>query len=465
MVPRFNRAPMGEAAPERNDEPHHRGGARGTQRHEPVMAQLDDTRGPRPGSLVVIFLTVFIDLLGFGIVLPLLPIYAEQFAGSHTNLMVGLLMSSFSAMQFLCAPMWGRLSDRIGRRPVLMVGLAGSVVCYTLFGVATSAESLWLLFVSRIGAGMAGATIATAQAYIADTTTLAGRARGMALIGAAFGLGFTLGPLVGYLALPTGHGKPGPWPGYAAAMLSALALVLAAVELPESLRPDVAGRAGEAGAASRQSGLAGLRSALRVPSMGWLLATVFLSVFGFANFEATISRLIKADPGPFRFTFQQVCLTFAFIGLVLCVVQVGVVRPLAKKVAEAVLAAGGALVQVAGFAVLGWAGASGRPSWLFAGLAAVVAGFALVTPSLNSLVSRRGDPAQQGGILGVAQSLSSLARILGPLVGNIMFGVSRTLPLWLASGLTGLVLLLVVMAARSGGDYRAGTEQAVENPR
>src|SRR5690606_13404102 len=127
---------------------------------------------------------------------------------------IGLLMASFSAMQFLFAPLWGRLSDRIGRRPVLLIGLAGSVVFYTLFGIATVMKNLALLFVARIGAGVAGATIPTAQAYIADTTSLETRAKGMALIGAAFGLGFTFGPLFGYLAVPSGQGDPGPGPGY-----------------------------------------------------------------------------------------------------------------------------------------------------------------------------------------------------------------------------------------------------------
>ena len=169
------------------------------------------TDSPRKASLLVIFLTVFIDLLGFGMVLPLLPIYAKDFARQldlsegHTQvgLLIGLLMSSFSLMQFIFAPLWGRLSDRVGRRPVLMVGLAGSVVFYSLFGIATVYRSLPLLFVSRIGAGIAGATISTAQAYIADATSLENRAKGMALIGAAFGLGFTFGPLFGSLALPS----------------------------------------------------------------------------------------------------------------------------------------------------------------------------------------------------------------------------------------------------------------------
>ena len=175
------------------------------------------TEAPRRGSLLVIFLTVFVDLLGFGMVLPLLPIYAEQFTLDESGVQLGLLMASFSAMQFLFAPLWGRLSDRIGRRPVLMVGLGGSVLFYALFGVATVLRSIFWLFVARIGAGIAGATISTAQAYIADTTTLKERPKGMALIGAAFGLGFTFGPIFGYLALPGGKGDPGPGPGYAAA--------------------------------------------------------------------------------------------------------------------------------------------------------------------------------------------------------------------------------------------------------
>ena len=154
------------------------------------------------------FLVVFIDLLGFGIVLPLLPRFGDellqgqlQLSDAVAGMLLGLLMSSFSAMQFLFSPVWGRISDRIGRRPVLMIGLAGSTIFYGLFGIATMLKSMPLLFASRIGAGVAGATIATAQAYIADSTTLQNRTKGMALIGAAFGLGFTFGPLLGAAAV------------------------------------------------------------------------------------------------------------------------------------------------------------------------------------------------------------------------------------------------------------------------
>ena len=185
-------------------------------RHRPAKG-IGMVSTPRKASLLVIFLTVFVDLLGFGMVLPLLPVYADQFAVDEHGWQLGLLMASFSAMQFLFAPVWGRLSDRIGRRPVLMIGLAGSVVFYLLFASATLRRSMSMLFVSRIGAGMAGATIPTAQAYIADSTEPQHRSKGMALIGMAFGLGFTFGPLLGFLAAPTRDAEPGPWPGYAAA--------------------------------------------------------------------------------------------------------------------------------------------------------------------------------------------------------------------------------------------------------
>ncbi len=194
---------------------------------------------PSKAPLLIIFLTVFIDLIGFGIVMPLLPIYAKRFGTDAHGWQIGLLMASFSAMQFIFSPLWGRLSDRIGRRPVLMVGLAGSVVFYALFGVATTMESLALLFTARIGAGIAGATISTAQAYIADVTTLEKRAKGMALIGAAFGIGFTFGPLLGAGFVSSElDGAPSPMPGYIASGLSGLALLSSIFVLGESLNPN-----------------------------------------------------------------------------------------------------------------------------------------------------------------------------------------------------------------------------------
>lgn len=407
---------------------------------------------PRRGSLLVIFLTVFIDLLGFGMVLPLLPVYADMFTQDPAGWRLGVLMASFSVMQFLFAPLWGRLSDRIGRRPVLIIGLAGSVVFYLLFGVATVMRSLSLLLVARIGAGIAGATISTAQAYIADTTSLEKRSKGMALIGMAFGLGFTFGPLLGFLAVPGGQGEPGPWPGYAAAILSAVALVLAIWKLPESLRPD------SRAATARIAHLYEFRQAMSVPSVGLLLAAIFVCIFSFANFETTLSMLIKgsteAENSPFRFTWGQVCLTYAYIGLTMTVVQGVLVRRLAGRVPEGRLASVGALLQVVGFVVVIVATGRASAPLLMAALGVITAGAGLMQPNLNSLLSRRSDPEKQGAIMGVGQSVNSLARILGAGLGIPMLKIAMTLPYYVCMGLMSLGLLLVLVAARVGRDYR-----------
>lgn len=416
---------------------------------------------PHKGSLLVIFLTVFVDLLGFGMVLPLLPIYANQFATDKGGWQLGLLMASFSAMQFLFAPMWGRLSDRIGRRPVLMIGLGGSMAFYALFGVATllavDPETHWLafplLFASRIGAGIAGATISTAQAYIADSTSLERRPRGMALIGMAFGMGFTFGPLLGYLAVPERDAPPGPMPGFAASGLSLVALLLAVFLLPESLSKE------SESASRRIFDFEKLRSALATPSIGPLLVAIFVCVFSFANFETTLSLLIKggADtPGsPFEFSWREICLTYAFIGLTLALVQGGVVRRLAGRISEGVLCAAGALIEIVGFVLMLAAVERDSVGMLFTALGVVVAGFSFMQPNLNSMLSRRSDPARQGGVLGIGQSVSSLARIFGSGFGIPLMKVDLDLPYYAAAGLMALGLMLVVFAARTGHDYAA----------
>lgn len=406
---------------------------------------------PRKGSLLVIFLTVFIDLLGFGMVLPLLPIYGEIFTEDPVGWRLGLLMASFSMMQFLFAPLWGRLSDHIGRRPVLMIGLAGSVVFYTLFGVATTLGSLALLFVSRIGAGIAGATIPTAQAYIADSTSLEKRPKGMALIGVAFGLGFTFGPVMAFLAVPSGRGDPGPWPGYAAAILSAVALLLAFFKLPESKRPD------SASAARKLLDAEAFRQAVTVPSIGMLLMVVFLCIFTFAKLETSSSILIwgdeKATDSPFRFSWAQVCMFHAYIGFTLAVIQGGLVRRLAGRIAEGKLATFGAAVNVAGFVIMVVAINHASVVLLLVSLAVIVTGVSFIQPNLNSLLSRRSDPEKQGVILGAAQSVNALGRILGSGIGIPLLRLDYTMPSYVGAGLMAVVLLLVIVASRSGEDY------------
>jgi MFS family permease len=406
------------------------------------------TKKPAPSSdvsdkahrsaLLIVFLVVFIDLLGWGIVLPLLPRFAKEFlqgaSNTTTGAVIGLLMSSFSAMQFFLAPVWGRLSDRIGRRPILLLGLLGSTFFNALFGVASVMGTegqrelgLILLFVARIGAGMAGATLGTAQAVIADSTTPERRARGMALIGAAFGIGFTFGPLIGagaLLVMP--EHKAGP--GVAAAILSAVALLLGSRMLPETLRTDSPPRE------RRWLNLESYRLVRSMPSVALLILIFFISVFAFAFFEATLA-LITALPG-LGMDEQHNFLMFAYVGFSLALAQGVLYRRLALKVKELTFMRIGALLMILG--LLGLAGvalagtdADAAPRGLLITtfmviLTVAVTGFAFMTPSAQSLISRWSDPARQGEILGVNQSINALARILGPFTGLLLFYIPQT---------------------------------------
>lgn len=441
---------------------------------EPSSQPNEPPTQPARGSLFVIFLTVFIDLLGFGMVLPLLPIYGSELGMSKPT--IGVLMASFSLMQFIFSPLWGRLSDRIGRRPVLILGLVGSTFFYALFGLATIWQSVTWLFITRIGAGIAGATIPTAQAYIADCTTLANRAKGMALIGAAFGLGFTFGPLLGaaalisagadqadlqHLSLSEGPANQvtviasseamrrvatSPWPGFVASGLSAGALLLAIALLPESLRT---------GAAKTHDWLfsvRALRDALTTPTIPALLLTSFVSLLSFSGFEATLSLMLKE-----RFQLSHlhyVLLFFAFVGLTLTFAQGFLVRRLSGRVPEIAMATIGGVTTLLGFILLAWAATRGT-LWHFAAATVVeVTGFAMVTPSLQALISRRSDPAKQGGIAGISQSTSALARIAGPIVAMQLFAASPIWPYLASLGIMAAALVVLWGFARGGRDYQ-----------
>jgi MFS family permease len=442
---------MTDSVPNANNAaPHHREDeAAADEVHDAEVG----TAAGRPGSLLVIFLTVFIDLLGFGIVLPLLPLYADQFGEDPSGFMIGMLMAIFSIMQFVFAPIWGAVSDKTGRRPVIIVGLVGSVVFYTLFGIATIYQSLTGLFLTRIGAGIAGATVSTAQAYIADTTSNENRARGMALIGVAFGLGFTLGPLFAYFAVAFSADEqtPGAGPGFVAAGLSLIALVLAIFVLPESKTATSTNKA------RRWYDPAAWQTAFQTSALIYLLIGFFICIFAFANFETTLSMLIKGsknfENAPFNFSFREVCGTFALIGLMVAIVQGGIVRRLAKKISEQKLAVAGAVIEIAGFGVMTYAVQAASTAWLFTALAIIVAGYSLLQPSLYSLLSRWSDPGEQGKVLGVGQSVSAMARIFGSALGIPMLKATLFLPYVMASVLMLAVAGMIMLANKSGKDF------------
>lgn len=268
---------------------------------------------------LIIFAIVSIDLLGFAIVLPLLPRYGSYYQASPMTL--GLLMACFSMMQFLFAPLWGRISDRVGRRPILLLGLVGSTFFYGVFGWISTLDAnekvlgllpLAWLFLSRIGAGIAGATIPTAQAFIADVTTREQRGQGMALIGAAFGLGFTFGPLIGAAFVSSDPGAPpSSGPGFVASGISGLALLIAIFKLPESLNKE------SRPASAHWLNLRDLSHAARKPRVLSLLSTMFLATFAFAMFETTLPHMTDLIGLSQRHNFY----IFAYIGLLLALFQ------------------------------------------------------------------------------------------------------------------------------------------------
>ena len=236
-------------------------------------------------SLLIIFLTVFIDLIGFGIVLPLLPQYSEKFGAG--GFMIGLIIASFSIMQFFFAPAWGKLSDRIGRRPVLLISTAGAAISYAMFALSAAPglsphTALAILLASRVFAGACGANISVASAYVADVTPPEKRSHGMGMIGMAFGLGFILGPVIGALS----YGKFGlAGPGWVACGICASNFLLALVILAESRHPGVA-------PAAVRPKLTQWSHALKTPKVGFLIGLYFLATFCFACFESTLPLLL-----------------------------------------------------------------------------------------------------------------------------------------------------------------------------
>ena len=377
--------------------------------------------------LIIILVTVFIDLLGFGIIIPLLPFYAESFHASA--LTIGLLSTVFSLMQFLFSPIWGRWSDRVGRKPIILVGLLGS--CLSYLGLALS-TSLAMLFVARIIGGIAGANIPTAQAYIADVTTPENRARGMGMVGAAFGLGFIFGPAIGGVLTRFSPETP----MFFASALCFTNFVAAWFLLPES-RP--------VNASTKSLGrMEAFRHAAKQPSLLLLLSLFFLVTLAFSGFEATFAIFSEAR---FGFTASTIGFVFAFIGVVLATVQGLLVGRAVKRIGER------RLIPLAIFAIalgIGLIPFVWNVPTLLGALGVLAVGMGFNNPSLTSMVSRLADPDDQGGILGLASSLGSLGRVVGPAFGGYLYDAyGMTTPYLTAASLMLVAFAVSVMGLRS----------------
>ena len=384
-------------------------------------------------SVGIIFLTVFIDLIGFGIVIPLLPIYAKNFHA--TGWEVGAVMSIYSLMQFVFAPLLGRLSDRIGRRPVLLTSTAGAAISYVIFAQASRLEGstgLLLLFLSRAFAGICGANITVAQAYIADISPPEQRSRRMGLIGMAFGLGFIFGPAVGILA----RGLFGPMgPGWAAAAFCAANFILAFSILPESWKPS-------SEAVARRPHLDQWLHTMGRPKIGLLIGIFFLATFSFTCFETTLGLLVLKKFGIDPETTdggRKVLYLFIYAGLVGALVQGGATGRLVKMMGEPKLVAVSLFLVALSLGPMPFAN-----TWLgiYVLLALLAIGSSLTRPPVFGMISNLTDPNEQGVTIGVAQSAGSLARILGPTFSSTLFFKIVPLPYLICAGVSLLTGIL-----------------------
>lgn len=407
----------------------------------------------RKPSVLVIFLTVFIDLIGFGIVVPLVPVYSRHFGAQ--GVVIGVIIASFSAMQFLFAPVWGRLSDRHGRRPILLLSTAGAAVSYVLFALSSGLENhraaLGLMVLSRAFAGVCGGNITVAQAYIADITAPEQRSKRMGLIGMAFGLGFIFGPIIGGVSLKY-LGDTGP--GWMAAALCAGNFLLAWSILAETLQPT-------SEHVAQRPHLDQWLHTLSQPRIGLLVVVFFLATFCFSCFESTLPLVVSDN---FHLDIQTsetaattVVYLFAYCGIIGAVVQGGAIGRLVKSMGEPKLIALSLVLTAVSLAIIPFIKGTARLSWtvifrhdglpwvwMLIALALLSVGSSLTRPPLFGLLSNLTPATEQGATIGVAQGAGSLARILGPLFATTLLPYLPPLPyLMCAAVLLGTTLLVV----------------------
>ena len=374
-------------------------------------------RNPR---IAILFTSLFIVMVGFGIVIPVLPFYARSLGASSVDM--GLLMTIFSLMQFLCAPFWGTLSDRIGRKPVLIIGMLGHGVSFILFGIA---DSMWLLFVSRvIGGVLSSATLPSTFAYIADVTTDRQRGSGMGMLGAAMGLGVIFGPAIG--GLLAGMSLSAPF--FAAAAVSLLDTAFIYFFLPESLpqargvRPDTLRPEQRGGGHAPQRGpqIGPMVRSLAGP-IGFPLILAFLSSFAVAALEGIFAFWIQDE---FGYGASEMGIIFVAMGITMVVVQGGIVGRLINAIGDELVIRAGLVLTAAGFLLI----------LLSSNLVEIIAygilwdiGTALLRPSLATIISKRA-PGGQGAAMGLQGSFDSLGRIAGPLWGGFIYQHGTSLP-------------------------------------
>jgi DHA1 family tetracycline resistance protein-like MFS transporter len=396
--------------------------------------------------LGVVVLIVLVDLLGFSIVMPLLAPFAQQYGFSPVQ--IGLLYAAYPMCQLVAGPILGRLSDRYGRRPLLVISQAGTAVSFLVLGLSSN---FTVMLLARMLDGASGGNILVAQAYVADVTTPENRSRGLGLIGMAFGLGFVLGPLLAgiLLAVPVAEAWRLRLPFLVAAGLSTLAWVLVLTRLPESRSSDAERPA------ARVLSWRGLADTIQLPRVGALVLLGALSVLGFAALEGTFSPYLKAR---FGWKPERAAFGFAFLGLVSAVVQGGLIRRLVPRLGEPRLILAGLGTLAAGFAAL--AVIQSVPALLGA-ILIVGVGQGLTSPTISGLLSRVTPASEQGAVFGTLSSAQTLCRMLNYVVAYLILARAGPAgPYWQACAIAVLALVWAIVVV--GPMVRSGAGGSVE---
>lgn len=398
-----------------------------------MNADLSTSKSPQ----IILFFTVFLYLIGFGILIPLTPHLSRDLGATSTE--AGFLMAVYSLMQFIFSPFWGRLSDRIGRKKILLICLAGEAVSYIAFAFARSLETL---FIARALTGFFGASLSTANAAMADITGQKDRSKGMALIGAAFGLGFVVGPAIGGgLALFADRFSEAPFfrttfVSLGVSVLFLLTFLFAVKKLPETLKTSNTTRV-------KKGRWFVLFDKMKRPILGPIMTTFFLLSLAMASMEATLVYFM-ADR--FKWTLKETSFGFAYIGVMLVLTQGFLVRKLIPRLGER---------KILGFAVpifcLGMALIAPAQNLVLMAISMtlIALGIGHSNPSLSGVTSLLADSSEQGETLGANQSLASLGRILGPSIGGYLYSVNQGLPFWFSTFLALAAWILILSRYQS----------------
>lgn len=388
----------------------------------------------RKSPLFVLFITIFLDMLGFGIIIPILPIFTKELGAADYQ--IGLIAMIYPIMNFLFAPLWGTLSDRHGRRPIILVSVFITGLAYLVF---SQVNGLAILFLSRLLSGIGSANISVAQAYITDVTTPQERTKTLGFLGAAFGIGFIIGPTLGGYLKSISSPAQVDWVGYVAAALSFANFGLAWFLLPESLKQK------RSDARFNFKVVTGILTELKKPSIRELLLINFIFIAAFMLMQMASSLMWKEVDG---LNDKQIGYVFAFVGLATAIVQGGLVGRMVKVLGEQKMLSYGIFFMVAGLVLLPLVGESYFIPFELVGLALVAMANGCLTPSITSLISKYSNPKEVGQVLGVNQSFGSLARAAGMGISGFLYGIDFHVPFFVGASMMGLSYFLVISFAR-----------------